>query len=72
MIIIRKELCPQNHPCPTINICPVDALTQQGYDAPEVDEDKCILCGKCTKSCGVFICIGCTHDGNDKRAVPMK
>lgn len=43
--------CPQNHPCPSVKICPVKALTQKGFNAPTVDEDKCIDCGKCSKFC---------------------
>jgi ferredoxin len=43
--------CPQNHPCPSVPICPVGALRQQGFAAPEVDEDQCIACGRCVSSC---------------------
>jgi ferredoxin len=50
-IIVIKNRCPQNHPCPSINVCPVDALLQNGFDAPTVDESKCIDCGKCERSC---------------------
>ncbi len=50
-LIIKKYRCPQNHPCPSIRVCPVGALTQTGYQAPVVDADKCILCGKCVKFC---------------------
>ena len=67
MIITRKELCPQNHACPVIRHCPVDAITQRGYEAPEVDNDKCIRCCKCTMRCGVFVPIGCCGDGDDPR-----
>ncbi|MFA5878667.1 MAG: 4Fe-4S binding protein [Candidatus Margulisiibacteriota bacterium] len=50
-IIVDKNRCPQNHPCPAIRVCPVGALTQKGFDAPIVDESKCINCGKCSKFC---------------------
>lgn len=48
-VIIEK--CPQNHKCPAIKVCPVDALTQEGNKAPVVDKDKCIECYKCTDYC---------------------
>ncbi len=31
------ENCPQNHSCPSVEICPVSALTQEGFQAPTVD-----------------------------------
>lgn len=43
--------CPQNHPCPSVKICPVGALVQEGYKAPQVLADKCIDCGKCSDFC---------------------
>jgi ferredoxin len=54
MITIRAELCPQNHPCPTIRTCPEGAISQVGYAAPIIDESKCIECGKCSRRCPVF------------------
>ncbi|MBP8639353.1 MAG: 4Fe-4S binding protein [Oscillospiraceae bacterium] len=48
---VNKSRCPQNHPCPSVRVCPVGALTQKGFGAPLVDKNKCIKCGKCTKSC---------------------
>lgn len=45
------ENCPQNHRCPSVKICPVGALTQEGKSAPVVDEEKCIRCGKCSNFC---------------------
>lgn len=50
-IRINKNRCPQNHPCPAVTVCPVDALKQKGYRAPEVDMDKCIKCRKCVQYC---------------------
>jgi ferredoxin len=67
MIVIRKDLCPQNHPCPTIKVCPVGAISQVGNAAPTVDNDKCIACCKCTKRCSVFTPVGCCGTGEDKR-----
>ncbi len=50
-LIVIKEKCPQNHPCPSVSICPVGALKQSGHNAPTVDPDTCIRCGKCTYVC---------------------
>lgn len=50
-LVVINEKCPQNHPCPSVRICPVNALTQKGFDAPIVDETKCIKCGKCVMFC---------------------
>ncbi len=50
-IQVIKNRCPQNHPCPSISVCPVGALTQNGYDAPVINESKCIDCGKCVRFC---------------------
>ena len=45
------ENCPQNHSCPSVKICPVGALVQEGFQAPTVDAEKCIKCGKCANFC---------------------
>lgn len=50
-INVNKKRCPQNHPCPSIGVCPVGALTQIKYNAPIVDKDKCTDCGKCVRYC---------------------
>lgn len=50
-LIIRNENCPQNHKCPAVNICPMGALSQNGFNAPVIDYDKCIACGKCSNFC---------------------
>ena len=50
-LIIEKAHCPQNHKCPAVKACPVDALSQQGTTVPTVDTEKCIACGKCTDVC---------------------
>ena len=50
-LTVKKSRCPQNHPCPSVRVCPVGALSQNGFGAPVVDKSKCIKCGKCTKSC---------------------
>ena len=54
MIQVREEYCPQNHPCPVTRVCPIGAISQEGYGAPAIDYEKCTDCGICVKSCGVF------------------
>ena len=51
VIRVSATRCPQNHPCPSVRVCPVEALTQSGYRAPKVNMDKCIKCGKCVRYC---------------------
>ncbi|MDD4840272.1 MAG: 4Fe-4S binding protein [Clostridia bacterium] len=51
ILTINKNLCPQNHSCPSMRVCPNAALTQQGYKAPEIIQEKCIQCGKCVRYC---------------------
>ena len=48
---VNKAACPQNHPCPSVRVCPVGAIHQKGYNAPTIDEDTCIKCGKCIRYC---------------------
>lgn len=48
---IIKEKCPQDHRCPAVKVCPVGALSQEGFNAPTIDYDKCIACGKCSNFC---------------------
>lgn len=45
------ERCPQNHKCPAVKVCPVNALSQTDFNAPTVDYDKCIKCGKGSNFC---------------------
>lgn len=45
------ERCPQNHRCPAVNVCPVQALSQNSFEAPTIDFGKCIACGKCARFC---------------------
>jgi ferredoxin len=54
MVTVNPSRCPQNHPCPSLRVCPTNAITQQGYGAPQIDMDKCIDCGRCAMSCRVF------------------
>jgi len=50
-LVVYQRRCPQNHPCPSVRVCPVDALSQQSIEAPAVDQSKCIECGKCVRYC---------------------
>lgn len=50
-LMVNRSRCPQNHPCPSVKVCPVGALVQSGFDAPTADQDKCIGCGKCVSFC---------------------
>lgn len=51
MLTLIKDNCPQNHACPAVKVCPVGALTQNGFDAPQIDHEKCIMCGRCSNLC---------------------
>ncbi len=48
---VIQERCPKNHTCPAMSVCPVGAISQNGFDAPVIDEEKCIKCGKCSNFC---------------------
>lgn len=50
-IIIDNKRCPGNHTCPSVRVCPVNALVQQGYNVPTVIQDRCIECDKCVNYC---------------------
>lgn len=56
-ISVNPQYCPQNHRCPAISYCPAKALTQKGFQAPELDTSKCIECQRCIDVCpmGVFV-----------------
>jgi Fe-S-cluster-containing hydrogenase component 2 len=43
--------CPQDHRCPSVRICPVGALVQEGFEAPTVLAEQCINCGDCADFC---------------------
>lgn len=51
-IYVDAALCPQNHKCPSMAICPKQAITQEdNFSLPVIDEALCILCGKCITFC---------------------
>gem|GEM_PF-822884 len=52
MPVVIPEKCPQDHPCPLVKVCPVGAISQLGFAAPVIDEEKCIQCGACLTQCG--------------------
>ncbi len=56
MIKVISDRCPQNHPCPMVRACPKKAISQKGFNAPEIDSSKCIKCLVCVHNCayGVF------------------
>jgi len=51
MLKVINDKCPQNHRCPALKVCPVNALKQEGNNAPTVDLSLCIECGECTNFC---------------------
>lgn len=51
MLQVIEKRCPQNHPCPSVNICPTGALKQNGYAAPYVEKELCTECGQCVNFC---------------------
>ena len=51
-MIVNQSRCPQNHRCPSIAVCPMQAITQKDpYSLPVIDQEKCIECGKCIRFC---------------------
>lgn len=51
MITIDKNKCPQNHRCPSIAVCPVGAISQNGFELPIINQKLCGECGKCINFC---------------------
>ena len=50
-LFVDLARCPQNHPCPSVPICPTNALRQRGFDAPDIDHGQCVSCGRCVSYC---------------------
>jgi NAD-dependent dihydropyrimidine dehydrogenase PreA subunit len=50
-IRVVAELCPKDHPCPAVEVCPVGALSQEEARAPVVEVEFCIECGECVQTC---------------------
>ncbi|MDE5636448.1 MAG: 4Fe-4S binding protein [Alistipes sp.] len=51
-VMVDGAACPQNHRCPLIERCPVNAIAQEGFALPTVDAEACISCGTCVEHCG--------------------
>lgn len=51
MLKVSIERCPQNHRCPLMMLCPVEAISQEGFLLPVIDHDKCVECGACVERC---------------------
>ena len=51
MIAVISEKCPQDHVCPMIRLCKQEAISQEGFQAPAIDDEKCIDCMVCVKKC---------------------
>ena len=51
MLSVNSALCPQNHKCPLVAACPVEAISQNGFGLPQIDADTCIECGYCSTHC---------------------
>lgn len=53
----RKELCCGCTAC--YAVCSVNAITmnpdEEGFDYPEIDKNKCILCEKCISVCPIRV-----------------
>ncbi len=53
-LILDLELCPANHACPAVKVCPMNALSQEDNNhAPVIDYNLCVACGVCTRICGM-------------------
>jgi len=50
-LTINPALCPQNHRCPIIGVCPMEAISQDGKGLPVIDGSKCAECMDCVSSC---------------------
>ena len=50
-LTVNGNKCPQNHRCPALGVCPVDAISQDGFGLPKVDPETCIDCMACQDYC---------------------
>ncbi|XOQ43828.1 MAG: 4Fe-4S ferredoxin-type domain-containing protein [Clostridium sp.] len=42
VLVVKTSRCLQNHPCPSVRVCPIGVLKQNGLKAPTVAADKCV------------------------------
>ena len=42
---------PAEHICPLIKRCPEGAISQKGFKAPTIDQEKYVECLVCVKNC---------------------
>lgn len=53
-VIINHKICDQASACGGISVCPVGAFTyNEKTKRIEIDNDKCISCGACVKTCPI-------------------
>ena len=53
-VIINHKICDQASACGGISVCPVGAFTyNKAKKRIEVDNEKCISCGACEKTCPI-------------------
>lgn len=53
-VIINHKICDQANACGGISVCPVGAFTYNEVKKQiEVDNEKCISCGACEKTCPI-------------------
>ena len=51
MHTVISDKCPQDHLCPCVQMCPVGAISQQDFQVPEINRDRCVYCGICADFC---------------------
>lgn len=55
LAVINTAKCDRSPFCPVKRVCPVNAVTQKVKmfrgEAPVINHDKCIGCGKCVAVC---------------------
>ena len=52
MILVQTQYCPQNHPCPSLRVCPTGALQKPDPEAPVTTRPElCIGCKSCLLVC---------------------
>lgn len=53
-VLVNFKICDNAKECSGIEVCPTGALTwNEDKETIEINNDKCISCGKCEKSCPI-------------------